>query len=203
MPPDQVKANPKPSSKESVLNLRQSVDNPPPKPPRRRISAVLISVARLMKQVSPVVRHYLALGVLWLVFAACVRISNWDAAPAWLLGLTSNWQQMAILVYIIALVLVSFYQARAPTPRLCWLWLGIFITALSFAFIASVFQGPMYDPVIDRDESATPFITLGCGFLAVGVATFPSSYILWRKYCKAGGLPNSETPTGSKKVARG
>jgi hypothetical protein len=135
-----------------------------------------------MNQASRVVRHYVLLGILWLFFAASASLANRDQIPHWSPLSTSQFEWTAITLYVVALIVVSFHQARITAPRLPWLWLEIFVTLTSFALTASALTRPVYDDVIDREESAAPFIIFGGSALALGIATFPSSYILWRRY---------------------
>jgi hypothetical protein len=135
-----------------------------------------------MKQTSREIRHFMVLAILWLVFGGCVGFSNTKRALNWLPISTSQYQWTAVWAYITALAFVSLYHARSPEPSLRRLWLAIVITTAIFTFTACALQKPVYDDVMDRKESVTPMIVFGCIAGALGVASFPSSYLLWRKY---------------------
>jgi hypothetical protein len=108
--------------------------------------------------------------------------SNSVRVPGWLPFSASQFQWTAVMDYMAALVFVSFYHARSPAPRLRRLWVGIVITTALFTLSACILQDRVYDTVVDRKESVTPMIIFGCSVAALGVASFPSSYILLRRY---------------------
>jgi len=138
--------------------------------------------ATVMQPTSRAVRHFVILTILWLVFGACMGFSNSVRVPDWLPFSASQLQWTAVMDYIAALVFASLYHARSPAPCLRRLWLGIVITAAIFTLSACILQDRVYDNVVDRKESVMPLIVFGCSVAALGIASFPSSYILWRQY---------------------
>ena len=132
-----------------------------------------------MSHASHPVRYYVFLGIPWVLFAVSVGLAGRDRAPQWMPDDTLQWA--AVGLYVSALLIVSVHQAKKTPPRLRWLWVEVLVTCAIFAMTASVLVPTFYDDVIDRDESATPMIFVSAAVIALGVATFPSSYILWRR----------------------